>query len=193
MTRWRNCSRPGAGELVAEFGLAEQQRLQQGAAADLEVGEHAQLFERRDRQVLRLVDDQQGALAGARLLLEPLLDRVEQPRFLDRAGVEPEPLRDQAQHVVALDLGRDQADRVQAGAVDIGQDMRDQGGFARADLAGHDDEALALGEAVAEIGHRLPVRPAVIPEARVGRQLEGLSGQAIMLGIHKQYLRGPSP
>ena len=184
MTRWRSCSRPGPGELVAEFGLAEQDGLQQRPAADLEVGEHAQLLERGDRQVLRLVDDQQGALAGAQLLVEPLLDRIEQPRLLDRAGVEAEPLRDQPEHVVALDLGRDQADRVQPGAIDIGQQMRDQGRFARPDLAGDDDEALALGEAVAEIGHRLPVGPAVEPEARVGRQLEGLSGQAVMLGVH---------
>ena len=70
------------------------------------------------------------------------------------------------------------------GAVDIGQQMRDQGRLAGADLAGDDDEALALGEAVAQIGHRLLVGAAVEPEARVGRQLERLSGQAVSLGVH---------
>ena len=119
------------------------------------------------------------------IVLELLLDRVEQARLLDRAGVEPEPLGDEAEHVVALDLGRDQADRVQPRAVDRGHQMADQGRLAGADLAGDDDEALALGEAVAEIGHRLAVRAAVEPEARIGGQLEGLSGEAVTIGVHK--------
>ena len=188
ITRWRSCSSPERGELVAELGLAEQEDLDQRLAGDLEVGEHPQLFERRDRQVLRLVDDQQGALAGAIFLLEPVLDRVEQPSLLDRAGGDAEPLRGEAEHVVALDLGRDQADRVQPRAVDIGEQMLDQGRLAGADLAGDGDEALALRQAVAEIGHRLAVGAALEPEARVGRQLERLPGQVEMLDIHVSLL-----
>ena len=57
-------------------------------------------------------------------LLEPVLDRVEQPRLVDRAGGEAELLRGEPKHVVALDLGRHQADRVQPRPVDMGQQMR---------------------------------------------------------------------
>jgi len=122
-----------------------------------------------------------------------VLDRVEQARLLDRAGADAQALRDQAQHVVALDLGRDQADRVEARRVDIGHEVGDQGRLAGADLAGDGDEALALREAVAQIGHRLLVRPAVEPEARVRGQLEGLPAQAIMLGVHSQISVRTSP
>jgi hypothetical protein len=68
--------------------------------------------------------------------------------------------------------------------------MRDESRFARADLAGDDDEAFALGKAVAEIGHRLLVGAAVEVEARVRRQLEGPVGEAEMFAVHGLKLRG---
>jgi len=158
--------------------------LDQGAAANLEVGEHTQLFQRRHGQVLRLVDDQQGPPPRALIPLQLQLDRVEKPGLFHLMGVDAEPLGDEAQHVVALDLGGDEADRIETLPVDAGHEMADQGRLARADLAGHDDEALALGEAVAEIGHGLPVRATVEPEARVGGQLKRLPVQAVMIGVH---------
>ena len=45
----------------AKLRLAQQQDLQQRVAAQLEVGEHAQLFQRLDGQVLRFIDHQQAA------------------------------------------------------------------------------------------------------------------------------------
>src|SRR3546814_15876742 len=63
---------------LAEFGLAEQEDLEQRMAAELEVREHAQLFERRDGAILPFVDDQQRALAGARLFAQILLHRAQQ-------------------------------------------------------------------------------------------------------------------
>ena len=56
-----------------EFGLAEQQQLEQRMRAELEVRQHAQLFERLDRQVLRFVDHQQAAAARARDFLRRLV------------------------------------------------------------------------------------------------------------------------
>ena len=57
----------GALQDLAELGLADQEALQQRLVAELEVRQHAQLFHRARRQVLRLVDDQQAALALAGL------------------------------------------------------------------------------------------------------------------------------
>jgi hypothetical protein len=107
-----------AGELFAELGLAEQEDLEQRAAANLIVGEHAQLFERRFRQVLRLVDDQKRALAASRGLFEMLLNAFEKLRFFRAGRVETHALRGQAQHVRPFDLGGDDVDRVEPGAVD---------------------------------------------------------------------------
>ena len=45
-------------QLLAQPLLANQEDLQQRAALDLQVGQHAQLFERVQIQILRLVDDQ---------------------------------------------------------------------------------------------------------------------------------------
>ncbi len=175
---------PRPGELVAKFGLTEQHRLKQCAAADLEVGQHAQLFERRDRQILRLVDDQQDAPAGPRLLAELLLDPVEQLRLGDALAGEAEALADEAKHVVAFNLGRDDADRVQPLAVDRRHQVGDQCGLARADVAGDGDEPFALGQAVAEIGHRLLVGAALIPEARIRSELKGTVGKPVIVGVH---------
>ncbi len=58
---------PRAAEDRAELRLPEQKALQRHCLVDDDVGQHAQFFERFERQVLRLVDDQQRALAGAML------------------------------------------------------------------------------------------------------------------------------
>jgi hypothetical protein len=50
---------------LPELRLADQETLQQGLCAKLEIRQHAQLFNRPRRQVLRLVDNQQATLALA--------------------------------------------------------------------------------------------------------------------------------
>ena len=58
-------------ELVAQVRLADEHDLQQLRLLGLEVRQHAQLFERPEAQVLRLVDHQQNQAPG-----EPLIDQV---------------------------------------------------------------------------------------------------------------------
>ena len=48
---------------LSELGLPDQEGLQQGLFTKLEVGQHAQFFDRLRLQVLRFVHDQQAALA----------------------------------------------------------------------------------------------------------------------------------
>src|SRR3546814_2594031 len=48
------------GELAAKLRLADQEDLQQRAALVIDVRQHAKLFQGRDRNALRLVDDEDG-------------------------------------------------------------------------------------------------------------------------------------
>src|SRR5690606_797118 len=59
-------------------------------------------------------------------------------------------------------------------------------------LAGDDDEALSLREAVTEVRQRLAVGDAAEIECRIGRQLEGLSGKAVEVVEHDVVSGGPS-
>src|SRR3546814_14331411 len=83
-------------------------------AAELEVREHAQLFERRDGEILPFVDDQQRALAGARLFAQILLHRAQQLGLALALPLDAELFGDEAEKIVALDLRRYQLDRGQA-------------------------------------------------------------------------------
>ena len=53
----------GALQNLTELRLADQKGLQQSILSILEVGQHSQLFHRLGLQVLRLVNDEQTALA----------------------------------------------------------------------------------------------------------------------------------
>src|SRR3546814_7192892 len=72
-------------------------------------------------------------------------------------------------------LVRDEGDDPEPRGIDRIDQMADQRRLARADIAGDDDEALALRQAIAEIGHRLAVRGGLEPEARIGRSEEHTS------------------
>ena len=113
MTRWRNCSRPRARQRASRnSGWPSRRICSKRPPADLEVGEHAQLFERRCGRFCA-----SSTISSVRARRAPRraapLDRVEQLRLAQPCGGDAEPLRDEAEHVVALDLGRDEADRVQ--------------------------------------------------------------------------------
>ncbi len=68
----RECRR---AQLVAQFTLPDQDNLQHQILARVEVGQHAQFLERRHGQVLRLVDDEQGVLAGS-VALDDVIDET---------------------------------------------------------------------------------------------------------------------
>ena len=63
---------------LAELGLTDEKALQQRLVAELEIRQHAQLFNRARREVLRLVHHKQAALALARLADEKGLERDQQ-------------------------------------------------------------------------------------------------------------------
>ncbi len=159
-------------------------------AAGLKVRQQPQFLERGEVERLRLVDDQQGTPPGARGGMQAALDPGEQLGLGHAVGIEVEPVRHHAQQVVGLDLGRGDADGEQALAIDRRHQMADERGLAGADLAGDDDEALTLRQAITKIGHRLFVRRRVEPETRIWRQLERSAAQSVMFVVH---LTVPNP
>ena len=98
------------GQPLAKFGLPEQQDLEQRAAARLEVRQHPQLFEGRNRQVLGLVDDEQCLATFPRAINQIAFDPVKQLRLGHTLGRDVERLRGKTQDIVALDLSRDELD-----------------------------------------------------------------------------------
>jgi hypothetical protein len=146
---------------AAEFRLAEQEGLDQRAVVVLEVGQHAQFLDRARRQVLRLVDHQQGALALARGHGEKILEVFQQRRLGQAFVLQAERGGDAAQGVFGVELGRHQLRRDQVLRVELAEQVAHQRGLAGADLAGDDDEALAQRQAVVQIRHRplVPLGP----------------------------------
>ena len=162
----------GAGEQALELRLAEQKRLQERVRAELEVRQHPQFLERADREVLGFVDDQQAAFAVARFLVEEMLDRGERRRLVTPFDIEAEAARRDMDHLLAIERAGDHLAHAHP-VVELFLEMRDQRRFARADLAGDDDEPFALVQAIAKIGQRLLVRDALKEIGGVGRELEG--------------------
>ena len=69
---------PRTAENGAELRLPKQKTLQRHGPVDYDVGQHAQLFEGLEGQVLRLVDDQQYASAVALLRQHEVVDALQQ-------------------------------------------------------------------------------------------------------------------
>ena len=100
-----------------------------------------------------------------------------------------EGLGNRPQQVVGLELRADDLRRHDGAHVEFLEQRAHQRRLAGADLAGDDQEALALVHAVLQVrkGARVPLAPEV--EGRIGTQLEGLAGQAIEFFVHAS-LRG---
>jgi hypothetical protein len=96
-----------------------------------------------------------------------------------------ERLRDDVHDFGAVERAGDDLRHGQRGRIDPLHQLRHQRRLARTDLAGDDNEALALTEAIAEIAHRLLVADAFKVELRIGSQLEGASAEAVELLVHE--------
>ena len=171
-------------QLVPKFRLPKQEYLQQGLIAELEIGQHAQLFQRVRGQILRLVHYQQAAPALPRFCVKEILQPAQHLALrLARHG-KAEAFRHHAKQIMTLDLGRHDGRGGQPPWVDRFHEMTHQRGLARTDLASNDDEPFALRQPIAQIAQRLAMRGAFEIKARIGRQLERASAQFIELIIH---------
>ena len=161
----------------AELRLTEQDGLHRGATVDRDVGQHAQLFERRHRQVLHLVHHQQAAPPGGTLIARHALEATQQRRLVGAAIVgHAEIGHREAQQVVAGDPRGDDARHHVAVPVELRPELLDQRGLAGADLAGDDDEAFLLRQTIDQVRDRAAVAARAEEEPAVGRELKGNAG-----------------
>ncbi len=175
-----------AGQRLAKLRLSEKETLQRGAAGDLQVGQHTQFLERRDREVLAFVDEQQRSLA---LLMDTEQEGFEAPQERRLVGAllsDAEGRGDHAQHVVGVELGIGDLRRDEFAAVELLQEVLDDGGLAGPDIAGDDDESLALTETIGQVCHRLGMSRAAEEEARIRHELEGQPDEFVEIRIHRE-------
>jgi hypothetical protein len=123
--------------------------------------------------------------AGAQHLGDALEDRSLAALHRHAEGV-----RDQAQQVLTRDLRGHDARHAELVGIELAAHPLDQRGLARADLAGDDDEALALVQPVGEMGVRALMHGAVEEQPRVGRHLERVLAEPVIL---EQHDADPSP
>ncbi len=74
-------------QLLPQFGLPNQDHLQQFAVVGFEIREHPQLLKHRQIHILRFVNDDHGIVPGGKFLEQILIERVDirlSGRFLAR-------------------------------------------------------------------------------------------------------------
>src|SRR6266480_590984 len=184
------CMRLGALQNRAEFGLSDQEALQQGMRAKLEVRQHAQLFDGLRRQVLRLVDDQQASLALAGMRGEQGLERKEQLRLGKLLRPDSKGGCDHAQRIFRIQLRANETGGDHLLGIQFGEEIANQRRLSGPDLSGDDDESLALMQPVFDKRHRAPVLPAVEVELRIRIELERLSGESVERFVHGRATSG---
>ncbi len=164
---------------LPELGLPQQKGLQQGLATHLQIGQHAQLFERARGQVLRLIDHQQCPLALPRPGQQEGLQSLQQASLVHALVAQAKGGGDHAQHFIGFELRGSEVGDDQMPLVHFLQQNLCQGGLAGAGITGDDHEAFSLAEPVAQVGQGPLVATAGVEKARVGAQAEGLGAQIV--------------
>ncbi len=164
-----------------QLGLTDEDDLQQFLAL-LEVGEDADLFEQRQRQVLRFVDDDDGEGLQRDERIEELVERVAQigaRRAGQAAALQIGERHDAEVHEQHLQQVFARHERIghecrERPSIEMLQHRSNQRRLARADLAGQDDEPFAAADAGQQFFERRGVRGTAIEEARIRREAERL-------------------
>src|ERR1700751_5704751 len=177
---------PRTTECRAELGLTEEKALQRHRPVKNDVGQHAQLFQRLEGQVLRLVNDQKHTFTVAMLSQYELANALQQrplgePFFDDaKSGC------DHMKKVIAGELGRDDLRRDETASIDGRQQIFDEDRFACPDFTGNNDETLGMAKSIDQISHRLAVNRALEKEASIRSELERLRGKSIKFSVHRR-------
>ena len=136
---------------IAKLWLAQQENLQQGRGTQLEIRQHAQFFQRIDRQILRLVHDQQAPPTSACLGMQKVLNGFQCGGFVEPACVDAIAFGGHLHHVVAIQMAGDDGRSGQARLVDSLHQMADQCRFACPHFASDDDKAFTLRQAITKV------------------------------------------
>ena len=159
-------------ELLAQLRLAEQENLDELLGLGLEIRDQAHLLQGRERQVLRLVDDEDDVLVLSEHVDQELVDRVEDRDAMHLRHIQPELPRDAVEQLDTGEprIGDQRRDRV---FVELAQQTPTERGLAGPDLAGEDREALPRRDRVEQLGQSLVVPLTREVEPRVRRVVEG--------------------
>ena len=181
------------GDQVAELGLADEHELEELVLVGVDVREHPQFLERLDREVLGLVEDQHRPPAAGVLLDEEILELGEEldvGRVAGRRHAERH--QNPVQQFAAVALGvRDQPDGEVLG--ERAQQMAEERGLARADLAGDDGDRGMGQHAVFEHGVGPGVALGPVEEIGIGKERERPLGQPEMVVVDPERTRHTHP
>ena len=180
-----------------QLGLANEDNLQQFLPL-LEVGEDPDFFEQRQRQVLCLVDDDDGEGLQRDERIEELVERVAEigARGAGQAAAlqvgerhDAEVHEQHLQQVFARHerIGHECRERP---SIEMLQHRSNQRRLASTDLAGQDDEPFAAADTRQEFFEGRGVRGTAIEEARIRREAERFFLEAVV-GLVGQGRRGP--
>ena len=169
-----------------EFRLAHQEALQQRLVSELEIGQHAKLFDGLGREVLRLVDDQQATLSLTGLTQQKGFERDQQFCLRNVFDMKAKRRPHHAQCVFGAKLGGDELPDHDVAAMQAIDQRAQNRRLASADLAGDDDETFVARHTVFEIGLGAAVLLASEIKAGVGIELERFARQSIERFVHGQ-------
>src|SRR5438067_3988966 len=172
--------------------LADEDDLKQLVLVGLQIRQDANLFEDRERQVLRLVDDQYGARLEwnqpeekvVQCIDQLLLGDLGQPpglHFLARDHAEV--LQDPPQQIL-FGEERIQHERRKGRAIDLLQQRAAERGFSGTDIAGDDDKPFASADRILQQIERVAVRLAAIEVLRIRREAEWLFREPVIVFVH---------
>jgi hypothetical protein len=170
-------------QFFAELELPDEYDLQ----LPVRVGQDADLFEQRQRQILCLVDEDDGERLQRRERREKVVEQIAQLRARGRAQPSARQIFDPRDAEIGeqdleqlLPRGeRIRDEGVERLAFEVLQHRAAERRLAGADVAGEDRQAFAPFYGVQQIVERGRVRAALVEEPRIGRQAERLFLEAV--------------
>ena len=175
-----------AREQLAQLRLADEDDLQQFLGIGLEVGEQAYLLQHFGREVLRLIDHQHDAASSAVRAQQVVVEDVDEvlataDRLVRHADAD---LLAQCQQELGRSHARVEHQRDLGILGGLREQGADDGGLARAHLAGQLHEAAGFLDAVQQMSQGFGVALAQIEIARIRGDREGLFVEAEEGQIH---------
>ena len=170
------------GQAFVEFGLGEEDDLQQLGGLRFEVGEQADFFQRLGRHGVRFVDHDDDPLAGRVTLDQCILQRADHRMRGLAVGRDAQFVGDGAEDFVARQRRVGQVERFDVGRQAFEQHAAEHG-LAAADFAGDLDDAFVLGDGVDQRVERRAAVGAGKEEIGMRRDAKGRFAQAEVLEI----------
>src|SRR5438445_2833553 len=177
-------------KLGPELGLPDQQNLEELRGGRFEVREQPNLFERLQREVLRLVEDQDRSLAGPMALDQEVVEGDEALGLRLSGLGDAEVLEDVFEQSVEGQR-RVEDERRGGGAIEPAEEGSEQGRLARTHLSGQQNEPDFVLDSVRELRQGVAMPARQIEKFRIGRCTEGLLAESVEVEVHRRVYELP--